>query len=730
MFISKKTAYSKYFFFLRKYLMKKRLAIKSNDKESNLLLNGALSSPRIFRKLNQEHNLVKNWNLLEVLQSYNGVKTIKTSATPELVKTPLLFKYTSIYLSLTKELILLEWEKKRQFFFFFTELLVSLEKSNLTFLKEMSIFSDKKNLYTKENAEITLFHNYLVFIFNSKDVKISLGSKNVYSNFLLLKNMQNLLISNSFNILTANLIKKDNSSFKMLDIKSNVLDMYSFSQLTNDRWEALGLPPVVLNNISLENVSKQQLNLKKSKIISVIRRRTKVIPNISLRNYNVFINKTNFALKTFVWKHNNTFSSNSSLDNVAKLSRLYNKNLKSTNRNSSFQVLYLISRIEDKILYYTKSQANPVLLAKMLRLRNLLFYLLEEKKVRLREQGAVLATKNSITRIRTKTWKLKLFSFLKESLEKTKIDKNNKFYAFINLLFHRLSLGRKSSNLKTIVQPKKEIRNIAQKFIFANSFFIPQQKGFRSYKKSEGSKIKQWRNKFVNVQRTWVGSKVVLAEKHLNFSQKKAILSSWINRPVDLFFINALSLTKFAFKNERALSPNNNPNLFLSVLDRDFINKYKYIGIYIKDLVRVAFISVFFKKPSFLAKFMAFQLAKLPRNRKETNFVRFLIKVIKTFAAERKEILGVRIRFKGRVNRWRRTKFILGNRGTLPLQTISERIEQGTAQAVNKKGAVGIRIWLRYKQSFSFVLKDHIIKYLNYSKVLKTRQVRRTLSLK
>jgi ribosomal protein S3 len=34
----------------------------------------------------------------------------------------------------------------------------------------------------------------------------------------------------------------------------------------------------------------------------------------------------------------------------------------------------------------------------------------------------------------------------------------------------------------------------------------------------------------------------------------------------------------------------------------------------------------------------------------------------------------------------------LGNRGTLPLQTISERIEQGTAQAVNKKGAVGIRI--------------------------------------
>ena len=127
---------------------------------------------------------------------------------------------------------------------------------------------------------------------------------------------------------------------------------------------------------------------------------------------------------------------------------------------------------------------------------------------------------------------------------------------------------------------------------------------------------------------------------------------------------------------------------------------------------------------------MAFQLSKLPRNRKETNFIRFLIKVIKTFAAERKEILGIRIRFKGRVNRWRRTKFILGNRGTLPLQTISERIEQGTAQAVNKKGAVGIRIWLRYKQSFSFVLRNHILTYLNYSKALKMRKINQTLSLK
>jgi hypothetical protein len=113
-----------------------------------------------------------------------------------------------------------------------------------------------------------------------------------------------------------------------------------------------------------------------------------------------------------------------------------------------------------------------------------------------------------------------------------------------------------------------------------------------------------------------------------------------------------------AFKKERLEGPlliknkkQLNPNFFLSLFDRDLINRYKYIGIYIKDLVRVAFLSVFFKKPSFLAKFVAFQLVKLPKNRKETAFIRFLIKTIRTFGAGRKEILGVRVKFKGRVNR-------------------------------------------------------------------------------
>jgi len=131
---------------------------------------------------------------------------------------------------------------------------------------------------------------------------------------------------------------------------------------------------------------------------------------------------------------------------------------------------------------------------------------------------------------------------------------------------------------------------------------------------------------------------------------------------------------------------------------------------------------MFLKKATFMAKFIAFQIAKLPKNRKETSFIRFIIRVVKTFAAEREEILALRIKFRGRVNRWRRTKSIVGERGILPLHTIKNRMEYGTAQAVNKKGAIGIRIWIRYDLTFSSLIKESMLKYFAYSKRLAVKK--------
>jgi len=75
---------------------------------------------------------------------------------------------------------------------------------------------------------------------------------------------------------------------------------------------------------------------------------------------------------------------------------------------------------------------------------------------------------------------------------------------------------------------------------------------------------------------------------------------------------------------------------FLRRVDRNMISRYKYIAVYIQDLIRISFISLFFKNPTFLATFMGFQIAKLPKNRKETKFLRFIIKLIRIFSSQKK----------------------------------------------------------------------------------------------
>jgi len=150
-----------------------------------------------------------------------------------------------------------------------------------------------------------------------------------------------------------------------------------------------------------------------------------------------------------------------------------------------------------------------------------------------------------------------------------------------------------------------------------------------------------------------LNDKLVFKNAYMKIKEAKKALGLLINKNINVYFINALTLTKYSFNLQRRLNEKQerSPTLYLQNIDRDIINKYKYVGIYIKDLIRVCFIGMFLKKPNFIAKFIAFQLSKLPRNRKETQFIKFIIKIVKTFAAEREEITGLRIKFKGRVNR-------------------------------------------------------------------------------
>jgi hypothetical protein len=209
------------------------------------------------------------------------------------------------------------------------------------------------------------------------------------------------------------------------------------------------------------------------------------------------------------------------------------------------------------------------------------------------------------------------------------------------------------NNLKaTPFMGQKSVEN--NKPLFVNPYKKVSLNNFYSNFFEDLSKKKiQKKSYLVKPSELFLNKKLSFNNNSLDYSNIKKFLKVITNKNVQIFYINALSLTKYAFNYERLLEKkeNRSPTLFLQNIDRDLINKYKYIGIYIKDLIRICFIGMFLKKPRFIAKFLAFQISKLPRNRKETSFIRFIIKVVKTFAAEREEILGLRIKFKGRVNR-------------------------------------------------------------------------------
>lgn len=151
------------------------------------------------------------------------------------------------------------------------------------------------------------------------------------------------------------------------------------------------------------------------------------------------------------------------------------------------------------------------------------------------------------------------------------------------------------------------------------------------------------------------------------FNQIKNVLSVITNSRFSFHQINALSLARYAFDEEAksknieilqsdTLAPallfkSKKSFFFLTQLEQKLESRYRYVAVHIKDRVRVSFFCMYLKKANFLATFYAHVLSKLPRKRKETKLISFIITLLKIFSAERKEVIGIRIRFQGRLNR-------------------------------------------------------------------------------
>jgi ribosomal protein S3 len=91
-------------------------------------------------------------------------------------------------------------------------------------------------------------------------------------------------------------------------------------------------------------------------------------------------------------------------------------------------------------------------------------------------------------------------------------------------------------------------------------------------------------------------------------------------------------------------------------------------------------------------------------------------------------MIGVKIEFKGRINRWRRTKILRGVGGLLPsLYDYKTKVEYGSSKSITRKGALGIRLWFCYKSYFTTILRRAILKYFLYSKYLHLYTIKKFL---
>jgi len=209
---------------------------------------------------------------------------------------------------------------------------------------------------------------------------------------------------------------------------------------------------------------------------------------------------------------------------------------------------------------------------------------------------------------------------------------------------------------------------------------------------------------------------------HISFFDRNILLAIFLGAAsLSLHYVNGISFAKYGRASYIQTLPiekqigKKSPSSFIKHLDRERVRRYKYSAVQIRNIIRAAYVGFYAKNPTLITQLLAYALPKLQRNRKETKFLRFRIKLVKVRSASRWEILGIKLEFQGRVNRWRRTKCIQASYGLIPNVVFSSRIEYGSSQSITRKGARSVRLWVVYKPLFKNDLEIALKHYAQYS---------------
>lgn len=230
---------------------------------------------------------------------------------------------------------------------------------------------------------------------------------------------------------------------------------------------------------------------------------------------------------------------------------------------------------------------------------------------------------------------------------------------------------------------------------------------FLNYYRKKSKKVRKLHQKTFNLTRK---KKIMIRRKFIRIHTIKESLKTLTQSNICLILINSIAFIKFYEKYYKIPKKRND---FVS-LERKMVKRYRSEVRLAKDTLYVLFIALILKKTEFLAKFLGYQLKRMPKNRRQTKLIYYLRNLMRYALTVQEDIIGFRIQFTGRINGRPRSKITTLNEGILPLQTQSAGIEYGESFGITRYGTIGVKIWINYDCTYNSLLKDCFYKYFEY----------------
>lgn len=477
-----------------------------------------------------------------------------------------------------------------------------------------------------------------------------------------------------------------------------------------------------LNNFYLKKFNKIYLELKNKKTLKFYKGLNTIL-NMQNNAFNYNFNQKLLKLKNF---NNLSIISNNKL-----IKNIINKNIIKTNVKFLyafiFKIYYQIFKftLKFKLKKYLKTLTNLndfkllstlILTYTFLKLKKLNFYNFKNNinlNINFKKHKFLLILIKKLTFNFNQINKFKLNNLIKLR----KIKENH----LINLTTNELNLDNNNYKDLIIYSKKKNLIN----FLKFSKLFLKDKQNFNNlqlnsifinnYLKSNLITKSSIKNK--NLNRLNLNT-----FKYTNLYNFKRVLNILTKLNYKVFLYNIKSLFNFSklniSTNESLIIQKQKINRYFEIsnkLKKRFNRRWNRINFLGTDLMNIAQYSLFFKNPTLLAYFISYQFTFLPKNKRQTSFAKYISKILFNFKGEFSDIKGLKLQFKGRFNKWSRTKKWVAQAGNILLQSYNTCVDYSCSKGLVKKGIFSTRIWIQYDLKSKYILKKNILKYFQYS---------------